>query len=76
MSADTKVYLVPRRTRQCSCRCGAVIYFVRLPSDKLLPVQCHGHQHGQEPTHKRDGYGVNHYTTCGLATTHGKEVRV
>lgn len=61
-------FTVPRGTSPAKCRyCPAVIYMVRQPSGRFMPVDCNTTD-GWPPLHVA-GRGVSHFSTCPGADT-------
>ena len=64
--APPGVYIVPRGTRAKRCdgkNCDTMLYFVRTPHDRIVPVDCEG-DGLYDPTADRDGLGQSHFKTC------------
>lgn len=62
-------FVVPADAKGVLCRgCGALIYFVRQPSEKLMPIDVLV-PGGQMPrvAVPLDGKGVSHFATCTKA---------
>lgn len=61
------LFTVPAGAKPTNCRdarCGALIYFVKQPSEKFMPIDCDRAHGGRVPTETQQGAGISHYATC------------
>ena len=65
--ATERLITVPLGTEAARCRgCNAVIYWVKTPRGKNMPVDCN-QETGIAPTRSSPGQGVPHWGTCPKA---------